>query len=114
MNTIDFVQDQKAVEDWLEATVNPLRQRGIYVSHWSHDDGQSGRRGKQIPGFGLVIVDEGSGEFHLMPDGSVTRHAEDAAMAVVLDEHHPPTDLETVVALFEEFKNRIVFRAHGA
>lgn len=112
MRTADLVQDQKATEDWAEAALAPLRAKGVFVSSWHHHDGQGGHQGNRVPGFGLVVVDEGSGEFHLMPDGTITRHAEDDAMAIIFDEHLPATDTETLKALFEEFCEHVIFRRH--
>jgi hypothetical protein len=98
MKTADFVRDQSAVNMWLKAASVALQDQGVYVSTWFHES---------APGFGVVIVDEGSGEFHLMPDGSVTRHVEQGT-TVTLDEHRAPTDFNTFVSLFDDFKSRVL------
>lgn len=102
MKTVDFVSDIAQVEAWLKSESALLEQKGAYVSFWLHSD---------VFGFGIVISDvlcENSGEFHLMPDSSVTRHVKKLG-EVVLDEQVEAAEFGTFVDLFNDFKSRILY-----
>ena len=104
MKTADFVSDVVQVEAWLKSVTTPLVKEGVYISSWFHSN---------VYGFGVHISDalcESSGEFHLMPDGNVTRYIKKLGK-VVLDEHVEVTEFEAFVDLFNDFKGRILYSA---
>ena len=98
MKTTDFVSDKARVEAWLKSEAALLEQEGVWFSYWFHPDGR---------GFGVVIVEDDSGEFHLLSDGSVTRHVKKDG-DIVLDEHLEVTEFDTFIDLFNDFKSRIL------
>jgi hypothetical protein len=102
MKIHEFLADAKQVEHWLTQQKSSLSAGGAYMSYWLH----SGRRG-----FGLVIADDGySGEFHLMPDGTVTRHVE-KGLDVLESGTSQVAHLHEFEDRFEDFKAKIVRRA---
>jgi hypothetical protein len=98
MKTADFVSDKDRVEAWLKSEATSLEQKGVGFSYWFHPDGK---------GFGVVIVEDDSGEFHLLSDGTVTRHVKKDG-DVVLDEHLDVTEFDAFIDLFNDFKSRIL------
>jgi hypothetical protein len=102
MKIREFLADAKQIEHWLTQQKSSLSAEGAYMSYWLH----SGRQG-----FGLVITDDRySGEFHLMPDGTVTRHVE-KDLDVLEDVTSQVTHFHELEARFEDFKAKIVHRA---
>ena len=97
----DFLADATRIENWLTQQKSSLSAAGAYMSYWLHP-------GRQ--GFGLVISDNDfSGEFHLMSDGTVTRHVE-KQLDVLEDGRSQVTHFTEFEARFEDFKAKIVRR----
>jgi len=62
-----FLSNERLVVEWINKKKRSLERVGIFLSYWLHEN---------HPCFGLVIVDEKSGEFHLAQNGDVSIHIE--------------------------------------
>jgi hypothetical protein len=83
---------------WVQRELASLKAQGIYASHWKHEKGH---------GFGMVLVDVGSGELHVLADGTVTRHVELGTQNVVLSTSTVAHSEQEFIKLYEEFKARV-------
>lgn len=101
MEISDFIADRTRIQDWLNQEMALLNQRRIYAAYWFHPE---------PGGFGVVIVDANSGEFHLSGDGRVTTHVERGSRVVhsAVDE---VADLHSLFTRFADFKSRILLTA---
>jgi hypothetical protein len=63
----NFIADPEAVRAWASQRAALFESVGLYASWWMHED---------VGGFGFTLYFENSGEFHLMPDATVTKHVE--------------------------------------
>jgi hypothetical protein len=90
--------DPTSLHTWLSREVPACNAAGTYASTWFHGDGKGG--------FGVVLVDIGSGELHVMPNGLVTRHVERDGVVTVSDQFTAHSQKE-FQALYEEFKRKI-------
>jgi hypothetical protein len=98
MEIREFIANKNLVQNWLNKEMAFLNQHRVYASYWFHP---------AFEGFGVVIVDSNSGEFHLMPDGRVTKHVERGSNVVHSDTTEV-ADLQDLLAHFADFKSRIL------
>jgi hypothetical protein len=99
-----FLSDERLVVEWLNAQKRSLESAGIFLSYWLHEN---------HPGFGLVIVDEKSGEFHLSQNGEVSFHIEqfDHEMGefdVITSTCSPTTHLHEFEKLYDQFRGGVI------
>jgi hypothetical protein len=90
--------DPNLAQRWAEDKAAQFGARGVYASWWPHSDGK---------GLGFVLVDESSGEFHVMPGGEVTKHVERAGGELVLDGCFAAETLDDLEREFRHFASLI-------
>ena len=103
MQTKKFLSNKAVVETWLKAAAKSVEDEGHYFSHWFHGDD---------PGFGLVIVADRSGEFHLMATCAVVAHVEKfnattQQFEVLETIQRPTSQLHEFELLFASFKQMV-------
>lgn len=104
MKTAAFSSDEKLVLEWLNEQKRLLDDIGVFLSYWLHKDS---------PGFGLVIVDEKSGEFHLNQGGDVSLHIEQFNrekddFEVITSSCSQTTDFHEFEKLYDQFRQGVV------
>lgn len=107
MQIRNFINDRSEVEKWLADAARSLADIGYYSSHWFHGAG---------PGFGLVIVAERSGEFHLMANGDVISHVEEfnrktQEFDLVEAVQRPTSQFHEFEQLYQSFKRLVTSNA---
>jgi hypothetical protein len=98
MTIRELLADVALVQRWAEDKAARFNERGVYASWWMHSDGK---------GFGFVLVDDNSGEFHVMPRGGVTKHVERARGETVLDGSFAAETLDDLEREFSHFASLI-------
>jgi hypothetical protein len=103
MQTKKFLSDKAVVETLLKAAAKSVEEEGHYFSHWFHGDD---------PGFGLVIVADRSGEFHLMANCDVVAHVEKfntstQQIEVLNTIQRPTAQLHEFELLYASFKQMV-------
>jgi hypothetical protein len=98
MASRDLFSDEALARRWAEDKAARFEACGVYASWWLHSNGK---------GFGFVLVDESSGEFHVLPGGKVTKHVERAGGELVLDGCFPAETLEDLEREFRHFAGLI-------
>lgn len=104
MKIAAFVGEETLVLQWLNEQQRALDDIGVFLSYWLHE--------KSL-GFGLVIVDEKSGEFHLGQNGDVTFHIEQFNrekddFEVITSSCSQTTDFHEFEKLYSEFRQGVV------